>query len=443
MGLWGLLMVVALAIGGCGDSSAPAPVSVADVVRCDIATEPCQRGIYTSVAETLEADGFIMPNIRTISVDQHAQEVRNGLDLNDLTGEDPQSRGLRLMGFLPPATDSLAEAQAEYFITQVAAYYSRGSRSITVIDRDYEPGSAQLILAHEFIHAIQDNQFNLNTVTSGANTEDAVIGARSVIEGDAMYSSFAWFYGVTGGAPTEAEWEAELMERTARLRERVADPTIALIDTASSFPYSFGFEYVTNLSLAGGLPARSAAFGSPPATTAEVLAGQAPPGVLLDIPGPTHPAPLDGNILQIENRFGAWYVYGFLLRQGMSDEEAWETAERWLGDELAIYQGGDEVVAVWRVRFDDVERAVALSDQVNASEVDAVRSAVTFGDDAFVFAAETSETLLAWADQPLDQMTASIVSKAAKARGGAVSVGTCLLPHDPALFGPHAFRRAH
>jgi hypothetical protein len=443
MGLLGLLIVLAIGLSSCGDDgSPPAPVATQDLVRCDVATSPCQRGIYDSVAAVLGAEGFSMPNIRTISVEQHAEEVRNGLDLNDLTGEDPQSRGLRLMGFLPPATNSLTEAQADYFITQVAAYYSRGSRSITVVDRDYEPGSAQVILAHEFVHAIQDSQFNLNTVSRGAVTEDGAIGARSVIEGDAMYSSFAWYFDVTNTTQSEIDWETELEERTARLRTRVADSEVALIDTASSFPYSFGFAFMTDLSLAGGLSARAEAFQSPPATTAEVLAGFAAPGLLLDIPGPTYPAPLDGSTLEDENRYGAWYVYGFLVRQGMDDDEAWATAQRWLGDELAIYQNDDEVVAVWRVRFADVVDADALSEQVNQNDAEFARSSLVFGDDAFVFAAESTESLIAWADQPLDEMTASIVPKSARARGGPVSVGTCLLPHDPALFDPHRLLRS-
>ena len=181
----------------------------------------------------------------------------------------------------------------------------------------------------------------------------------------------------------------------------------------------------------------------PPSTTAEVLAGGPIPGVLLDIPGPAHPAPLDGNSLQNENRYGAWYVYGFLVRQGVSSSDAWSTAQRWLGDELAIYQSEDEVVAVWRVRFDEEVEAGAFTDGVNANELDVARTAVAFGDDSYVFAAESMETLLAWVDQPLDEMTASIVPKAAWVRGGAVSAGGCLLPNEPALFDPHLFGPSH
>ena len=51
-----------------------------------------------------------------------------------------------------------------------------------------------MILAHEFTHAIQDIQFDLDAVGADADTEDGVMGVRSVIEGDATHTSFAWVY---------------------------------------------------------------------------------------------------------------------------------------------------------------------------------------------------------------------------------------------------------
>ncbi len=435
-------LIVGLGLTGCGDSAPPAPLTLADdLAVCDITTAACQRGIYLSVAEMLEANGAPMPSIRTISVDQHADEVRSGLDLDDLTGEDATSRGLRLLGFIPEASESLTATQVEYWISQVAAYYSRGSNTITVIDRDYEVGSAHVLLAHELIHSIQDSQFNLNTVGSGANTEDGVIGVRSVIEGDAVYSSLAWYYEITNTDPQAVDWDERFSRSIGRLIERVEDPEVALIDTASSFPYAYGFQYMGTAMLADGLLARTMAFESPLGTAAEVLAGYGGTVPPLDLPEVAHPSPVEGNTLEVENRYGAWYVYAFLRRQGMDDDAAWTAAWSWVGDELAIYSGGDEVVVVWRVRFEDTAEAELLGAQVNAEAGDSARSAVVFGDDAFVFAAETTETLVAWAEQPLDEMTASIVPKGARKWGGAVSVGTCTLLQDFSVINPRLFLR--
>lgn len=423
--------LVACFVVGCGDQGAPAPRVMADeLLTCDITTSPCQRGVYDSLAVMLDAEGFPMPSIRTISVEQHAEEVRSGLDLDDLTGEDATTRGLRLMGFIPEQADSVTATQADYIIDRVAAYYSRRGRAITIIDRDYAQGAAQVLLAHELIHAIQDSQFDLSTVGGGRSTEDGVMAVRSVIEGDAVYSSYAWYYDVRGDDPSSIDWESTLIEGESRLRSFVVDPSVALLDIASSFPYSYGFTFMTEASLDGGLQARTAAFEAPPITTAEVLVGYGMPAPPLSFPDVAHPAPVDGDMPDVENRYGAWYVYSFLRRQGLADDDAWATALTWSGDELAIYESNDEVVAVWRVRFDEPDNAGVLAEQVNEAVGVETRTAVAFERDAYVFAAAENETLVAWAAQPLDDVTASVVLKGADRFGGPVSVGGCMLPHD-------------
>jgi hypothetical protein len=438
-----IAFVIALAavVGptGCGDDVPPVPTRFTDELHCDIGNAECQNRIYDSVAAMLGMDGIERPAIRTISVDQHAEEVRSGLDLEDLTGEDATTRGLRLMGFIPAASESLTETQVEYWINAIAAYYSRRSRSITVIDRDYEDIDGQAILAHEFTHAIQDIQFNLDEVSAAADTEDGVMGVRSVIEGDATHTSMAWVYEKLGYLPEEIDWDAIHEERTNNARSMASDPEVALIDSASSFPYAYGFDFMTAVTLSGGLSGRAAAFESPPSTTIEVMVGFGAELSVLDFPATAHPSPIEGYAIEVENRFGAWYVYGFLRRGGMSDPEAWLTALSWVGDELAIYDDGSEVVAAWRVRFDDSLNASIVRDQVNADNREVAWSAVLYEDDVFVFAAESDETLLAWAAQPLDSMTASLVPKGERRRGGAVSVGSCMqsrhfaLPNPPPL----------
>jgi hypothetical protein len=432
----GVLAVVGLS--ACGED-APPRTDLPYVLYCDIASDDCQRRIYDSVATMLGADGTDPPAIRTISVEQHADEVRSGLNLEDLTGEDAETRGLRLMAFIPEASDSVTETQAEYWINQIAAYYSRRNHAITVIDRDYEEVNAQALLAHEFTHAIQNVQFNLDAVGADADTEDGVMGVRGVIEGDATHSSFAWAYRELGYLPEEIDWDAIHDERTEGARESAANPEVALIDSASSFPYSYGFDFMSAATLSGGLVGRAAAFGAPPATAIEVMAGYDAVLGAFDFPDAAHPSPLEGHAVEFENRFGAWYVYGFLRRRGMSDHAAWMTSMSWLGDELAIYDDGTDVVATWRVRFDHALSASVLRDQVNADDRAVAWSAVLRDADVFVFAAETEEVLLAWAAQPLDVMTASLIPKSARRRGGAVSAGNCLqsrrfsLPNPPPL----------
>ena len=118
-----LLVALALLTGlvGCGDDvTSPPRTDLPYELYCDIANGNCQVAIYNSVAAKLEATGFAPPKLRTISVEQHADEIRSSIDLQNLTGEDASSRGLRLLGFLPEAVSLYKELQVEEMLRGVA-----------------------------------------------------------------------------------------------------------------------------------------------------------------------------------------------------------------------------------------------------------------------------------------------------------------------------------
>ena len=434
-----LVVTLALLTGvlGCGDDQVPPPrTDLPYELYCNIADGNCQVAIYNSVAAKLEATGFAPPKLRTISVEQHADEIRSSLDLQDLTGEDASTRGLRLLGFIPEASESLTATQTEFRISQIAAYYSSSNDMITVVDREYEEVNAQALLAHEFTHAIQERQFGFAGVWAGVDSEDTVLGARSVIEGDAQHTEAAWVYEKLGYLPDEIDWDAIHDDYKGWLEESVADAEVALVDTAALFPYSYGFAFMSEATLTNGLGARGLAFGAPPSSALEVLSGPFGAAPTFDFPNVAHPSPVEGHTQEVEDRVGAWYVYGFLRRNGVAEEEAWTTALSWRGDELAVYDTGSEVAAVWRVRFE--ESASMVRDAINADTEGRTRTAVLFEQDVFVLAAESDQALLAWADRPLDTMTAALVLKDGRRHGG-VSVGTCMksldfkLPNPPPL----------
>ena len=426
-------LLVAIVVAGCGDD-APIRTDLPYELYCDIANGDCQRAIYDSVAAMLGADGFDRPRIRTISVEQHAQEVRSSIALEDLTGEDPYTRGLRLMGFLPEASDSLTATQIEFQINKIAAYYRGSDDTITVVDRAYEEVDAQGLMAHEFTHAIQQRQFGFDEVWSGVDTDDTALGARSVIEGDATHTEHVWVYEKLGYLPSEIDWAAIHADRRDALEEIVEDPEVALVDTASYFPYSYGFVYMTQVADSNGLGGRGLAFEAPPSSSFEVMSGLFGVRPVLDFPDVAHPSPVDGHRYEVGNRFGAWYVYGFLRRNGMSEADARTTALSWRGDELAIYDDGAEVAVVWRVHFD--ETASLVRDRINAETEGLAQTAILYEDDVFVLAAESGESLLAWAERPLDSMPAALVLKDGHRRSGVVSVGTCMKSLDFSLPNP-------
>ena len=415
------LVALGAALVACGDDGAPSPVALQDLVRCDITESNCQRAIFESVAESLEADSTTMPAIRTISVEQFEEEVRSGVSSDDLMGNDPETRGLRLIGFIPEAAESVIETEIDYQVSAIAAYYSSGNRSITVIDRDYEVVSAQSILAHEFVHAIQDRQFGISSVYANVDTTDGVMGARTVIEGDATYSSFAWVYDKLESA---VDWDQLYLDFQEGSRLEAADPEVPIIASASGFPYSFGLELLGRATQAQGLSGRAAFFMAPPPSALDsmvgyesfVTSGFTP----IDAPADAFPAPVAESELTYEDRFGAWYVFATLLREGFDEDTAWLYARLWIGDELGIFENGSEVVAVWRIRF-AVDPSFVV-DAINQSGRNVAWSAVAQDNDVFIIAAESDGSLALWEAQPLD-VVAAVLASVPDVRKGISGVG--------------------
>ncbi|MGB5809462.1 MAG: hypothetical protein WBG86_02955 [Polyangiales bacterium] len=427
-----LMLVVA-----CGDGTAPAPKRPAipdTLTNCDITEAGCQLGIFESVAELLEQDSTDVPPIRTISVAQFEEETRSGFSEDDFTGDDPATRGLRLVGFLPDAAGSALEDAIDLRISSVAAYYNSRDRAITVIDRDYDEGFAQTILAHEFVHAFQDIEFGISEVFRGADTTDAVMGARTVIEGDAQYASFAWYYEQEGIDLTSIDWEEIYTSFQESAKQAAEDLSLSIDASAGTFPYAYGIDLLGNATQAQGLPGRAAFFMATPQSALDAMLGYegfvAQGFTPIDAPTEALSTPVDGSELSIEDRAGAWYVYATLLRAGYDESAAWAGAIQWRGDRLGVFESGSEVVAVWRVRVQD--DPAFLVDAIAGTMRDVSWSAQADGSDVYVIAAESDQALATWEAQPLSLM-AAMVAAAPDVRKGLLAreTGGCSPPPPP------------
>ena len=413
--------VLLAGVVACGDG-APAPRIPQNLLNCDITTVSCQQGIFEGVAATLGLEPGELPSIRTISVEEYEEAVRSGLSDEDFVDDDPETRGLRLIGFIPDTGQSAREVAVDLQVAFVAAYYSPGSQSITIIDRDYADITAQTILAHEFVHAFQDRQFGISTVFEEVDSTDGLIAARSIIEGDATYFEVAWAVVEQGDDILSVDWDQSYENYQAFAREDAGNLDVPIDASASLVPYAYGYELLGRATQEQGLSARDAFFSAPPASALDTMNGYerfAVEGFTgVDEPAEVLPAPVGDSELSVEDRSGAWYVYATLLRGGFDEAEAWARALEWRGDRFAIFEDGDEVVAVWRIRFDG--DAAFVADAVAQTPRDVSWTVLVEGTDAFVIAAESDEALATWEAQPIEVM-ASVVAAAPNARKSATA----------------------
>lgn len=260
----------------------------------------------------------------------------------------------RLLGLLPPGA-SLAGAEQAMLETAVGALYLPGRREVWLVrdgalpasPRDLEPWE-QRLLAHEFVHALQDYYFDIPRLERGAATLDARLALRALLEGDASW--------------TEGQWTARyLLPRLAPGAAVEPPPAAAAPPPAlareAAFQYTTGTEWVSLLrgSDPGALDRLFRAGG--PGATALILhpdlarTGWAPGGVSLpaEPPGPGW-TPAGAETL-------GEFLLASYLQTGLPALAALQGAGGWAADAAQAYAAPGGAALALRVRFSDAKEA--------------------------------------------------------------------------------------
>ena len=275
------------------------------------------------------------------------------------------------LGLLPPQLD-LRTLLKDLLAEQVVGFYDPerddlvirddAARGLTRIGLSPEPLEGRAALAHEIVHALQDQRLGLGEAMHLDRDTDAEDALHSLVEGDATLAMVGWLL-ARAGQPLE-----DLTQDPGRMRglrqmaapsgERLlAAPRIVQVSLLA--PYLEGLNFCAVLHARGGFAAIDAAHAHPPRSMEQVLhpqkylAGEEPETIALP-PLPSleaagfHPL-LDDTLGELEMG-----VYLGLGQESGVDEAA---AAGWGGDRLRIYQGPRELAAVWLSTWDDEDEA--------------------------------------------------------------------------------------
>ena len=126
-----------------------------------------------------------------ISSDQMAENIRENIE-EEYTQEeaDIEAEIFMLLDFIEPGTD-LREVIADLFAGSVVGYYNTDTREMFVLNDGEDPThDTKYILAHELIHALQDQTFDLDVFLSEDEENDDLARAKTaLVEGDAVVGS--------------------------------------------------------------------------------------------------------------------------------------------------------------------------------------------------------------------------------------------------------------
>jgi hypothetical protein len=265
-----------------------------------------------------------------------------------------------LLGLVPSDLD-LRSVLLGLYTEQVAGFYEPDSTALFVMD-DQPEAALQGLLVHELVHAIQDQNADLDALTDGDLGNDRTTAAQAAIEGHATLVMIEHMTEQMTGVPIDLADVPDFSLQMRPLLEgmRTQFPALAgaprIIQEALLFPYLEGTSFVQALWTSGE---RVAPFGDHlPKSTEQVLTrGTAddPVELELDVTGP--PPVREDGLGRLE--------LGIFLEEHGVDPAA---ADGWEGDRYALLELADGArglawYAVWedgaaRSRFTSAMQSV-------------------------------------------------------------------------------------
>jgi hypothetical protein len=256
------------------------------------------------------------------------------------------------LGLVPPSFDYVASV-LRLLESQLAGFYDPDDQTM-YLAADLTASAAEATLAHELVHALQDQYYALGPrLAYRPEASDRASAVQGLAEGDA----------------TSAMMDV-LLSRVSRRAIDLPDDLFA-IDVESSVetpelrtvprvlrasliaPYVDGVAFVHALRRTGGWAAVDRAWRDPPQTTEQLLHvdkyDAREPAEAVGVP---MAPPGTGWRLVYDDVFGEQGLR-IVLEEWLSRRAAASAAEGWAGDRLALYRSGTAQVAIaWRIRLD-------------------------------------------------------------------------------------------
>jgi hypothetical protein len=251
-----------------------------------------------------------------------------------------------LLGLVPADLD-LRSVLLGLYGEQVAGFYEPDSTALFVMD-DQPEAQLQGVLVHELVHAIQDQNFDLDSITERRLGNDRTTAAQAAIEGHATLVMLEHLTEQMTGMPIDLGRVPDFATQMRPLLQgmRAQFPVLAgaprIVQEALLFPYLEGTSFVQAMWSGGE---RLAPFGERlPESTEQVLAGSTgddPHELELTVAG--------ARVVR-EDGLGRFEL-GIFLEEHGADAAA---ADGWEGDRYALVELPDGSRALgWYVIWED------------------------------------------------------------------------------------------
>jgi len=243
---------------------------------------------------------------------------------------------------------------------QVAGYYDPETNEMVVIlsGEGDEPSVFDLVtFAHETVHAIQDQNFDLNSYDEIRleGTQDTYLSVTALIEGDATLALLDY---LLANPDVAADYLAAVNDDS--FESGALDSAPGFFVATLAFPYNQGFEFVQVLHEEGGWDLVNDAYDNPPTTSEQILH----PGKYfdgeeaIDVEVPDIEAALgDGWQVADSDTFGEFVISVLLEDAGLNERQIERAHSGWGGDAYVAATNNDEVAVTWATAWDSADDA--------------------------------------------------------------------------------------
>jgi hypothetical protein len=266
---------------------------------------------------------------------------------------------LRLFGFVPDEFD-YAQEMFVLLESQLAGFYEPEDATMYMAG-DLDGLNAEATLAHELVHALQDQHWDLKTRSKYKPGESDKSSALSALaEGDATSAMADYVVAKMDPSKSALDMPEDLFTEQV-LGSVNTGPTAKtphVMKTSLVAPYVDGLVFINTLRRKGGWTLVNRAWDDPPKTTEQILhvdkwEAKEP---ALDVAPPSAAALGAGWTKADEDTYGEQGMR-LMFEEWMPIGEARTAATGWGGDRGVLLQSGAKAALAVRVRYDDAPGA--------------------------------------------------------------------------------------
>ncbi|MFQ5889993.1 MAG: hypothetical protein ACE5JR_08055 [Gemmatimonadota bacterium] len=265
---------------------------------------------------------------------------------------------------LVPDTIRLDNLLRSLLLEQVVGYYDPKADTLFVVE-GVDPAQLEVVLAHEMVHALQDQYMDLDSLmTSLEEDNDRSTAARAALEGHATFAMLEWFLGKSTGQPVDLTAFPNLAEILSgnpaafAVDMPVLQQVPALIRESLLFPYVGGLGFLQGYWTA--FPDRPIPLGAAlPESTEQIIHPDRSAGPRRDAPVRVEfaEAPAAEWREVYADGLGELETRIFLAEHLREETRARQGAAGWDGDRYRLLDSPAGEVLVWATAWDDAVEA--------------------------------------------------------------------------------------